>query len=393
MNTVTSKDKSGSKRPYLDFYEQHGISPVVNTFEKEKHFSQRRSLYQTLGIVPLLMEGKTVLEFGPGNGVNSLYTMSLNPKTYTLVDGNDTGLANIKRNFSQHYPESNKYHVVKSTIEGFKSEDQYDLVVCEGVIPNQLDPSSFSRHIASFVKPGGIYILTCHDIISNLSEVLRAFIGSYLVRNVTDFNEKVTRLVSYFSSHFKHLTNMSRTPEDWVVDNILNVEYWKDSSLFSVEEAISAHQHDMDVYGSSPSFCTDWRWYKDMYLDGGKKNEMAMRQYRSLAHNLLDTRLEPSERPQEKNEMLRKACTELKEKIKRYEETKSQDDLFEVYRAIEIVRNYVVEFSPMTSTAIEACLSIIKCQMDGGHVYDDKGEFESWWGRGMQYMSFIKRSV
>jgi len=81
------------ERPFIDFYRRHGISPVSqNISNLKKHLERRKALYRHLGIPPTLVKDRTVIEFGPGNGHNAIYTTSLNPSRYVLVDGNPTGL-------------------------------------------------------------------------------------------------------------------------------------------------------------------------------------------------------------------------------------------------------------------------------------------------------------
>ena len=61
--------------PYLDFYSQNNVSPVLNQGIDEILIKARSALYTQLGISSLNIKGLNVLEFGPGNGTNSLYTL------------------------------------------------------------------------------------------------------------------------------------------------------------------------------------------------------------------------------------------------------------------------------------------------------------------------------
>src|SRR3989338_3644467 len=173
---------SSVKRPYLDFYKKHAISPVANSVDIKKHFQQREALYRRLCIIPSFLKNKKVIEFGPGNGVNALYTMSLQPQEYILVDGNEIGIDNCKNNFLRYYPNNSNYSIKKELIENYESDTDFDLVICEGLLPNQMNPSKFSQHVGRCVKRGGIYIITCHDAVSNISEILRGLISTFVVK-------------------------------------------------------------------------------------------------------------------------------------------------------------------------------------------------------------------
>jgi len=144
------QDESMTRRPYLDFYGKHGISPVANHVDWGTHFTQRRTLYHRLGILVNCVRGRKVLEFGPGNGANALYTISIEPDQYVLVDANPAGIENCEKNLNRFHPDKN-WQIVDSLIEEYETDEKFDLVICEGLLPNQIDPARMARHCASFV--------------------------------------------------------------------------------------------------------------------------------------------------------------------------------------------------------------------------------------------------
>lgn len=105
-----------TSRPYLDFYAKHNVSPVLNEMASADHFAQRAALYRHLNVLRNSVSGKAVLEFGPGNGINSLYTMSLNPRKYDLVDANQTGIENCRKNLSSAFPDK-AFSLIESDIQ------------------------------------------------------------------------------------------------------------------------------------------------------------------------------------------------------------------------------------------------------------------------------------
>ena len=73
----------------LQYYINEGISPVhYDLTDIDKHFQIRASLYRLLGIIPSFFKGKDILEVAPGSGHNSIYTSTLLPRTYDLVEPN-----------------------------------------------------------------------------------------------------------------------------------------------------------------------------------------------------------------------------------------------------------------------------------------------------------------
>ena len=62
-------------------------------------------------------------------------------------------------------------------------ENIFDVVICECLLPQQNNPTEMARHCASFLDSGGIFVATCHDMVSTLSETLRSLPGWLLVRD------------------------------------------------------------------------------------------------------------------------------------------------------------------------------------------------------------------
>lgn len=61
------------KNKFIEYYGQHGISPVKQDItEINKHYARREKLYRQLGIPCIAFEGKRILEVGPGSGYNTL---------------------------------------------------------------------------------------------------------------------------------------------------------------------------------------------------------------------------------------------------------------------------------------------------------------------------------
>jgi len=151
-------------RPYVDFYKRHKISPVAQDIsDLQKHYDRREFLYRRLGIISALIKDKSVIEFGPGSGHNALYTYSLNPSRYVLVDGNPTGLKECEKLFLKYFPGKKRYEFVESLIEYYESNELFDLVICEGLVGGQKNAKEFAKIVSRFTKPGGVFVLTCHE--------------------------------------------------------------------------------------------------------------------------------------------------------------------------------------------------------------------------------------
>ena len=96
---------------FVGFYESNNISPVSQDIsDLNRHFQRRESLFRSLGLVPTFVRGIKVLEFGPGSGHNALYTASLSPEQYELVDGNLKGAQETRERLTNFTTSQIKVH-------------------------------------------------------------------------------------------------------------------------------------------------------------------------------------------------------------------------------------------------------------------------------------------
>ncbi len=254
------------KTMFVDFYKKHGISPVKqDVAEMPVHFERRSELYRLLGIAPITVNRKSVIEFGAGSGHNALYTLHLEPEKYTFVDGNPLGLQETKANLSAHNEHNIPLSFHESLFENFSLDEQFDLVLCEGWIPFQIDPEKILRQVSRFVKHGGIIVITTACDISCLAETLRKIYGLLVAPPSLPTEKRVKLLSPEIDLHLSTLAGRSRPTEDWVWDWIQPVI----GESFSFAQAISTLKNSFKFLGSSPSFVNEWRWYKQISLGGG----------------------------------------------------------------------------------------------------------------------------
>ncbi|MFN8391622.1 MAG: class I SAM-dependent methyltransferase [Bdellovibrionota bacterium] len=372
------------KRPYLDFYTTHKISPVGQDISAlRKHFERRESLYRHLGIPSRLLRGCEVIEFGPGSGYNALFTASLNLARYVLVDGNPTAIQTLTKNFHEYNVPFESIEIVSSLIERFDTADRFDLVLCEGVVPFQLDSKAFFRHVAQFTKPGGIVVGTSIDSASFLGESLRRLIAMKLSPFSDPMEDRVKVLEPFFASHLKTLKGMNRPARDWVQDNII-IKYF--AGFFSITDAIDSVCDGWTFYGSSPRFMQDWRWYKDLHGDERTSNASLKVQYLSNIANLTDYRFElPAHSPETGTRILRLAqdCFELMQQI----EDSSEPSQLNCEAAAKIRElSHINEFMPQTKLAFTEAADFLEERIGA----DDFDNFKTFFGRGQQYVSFIR---
>lgn len=374
-------------RPYLDYYGAHGISPVEQDIrDLAAHFDRRRSLFRFLGLPGALLAGKALLEFGPGSGHNALYTASLGPATYTLVDGNPTGIAETRKRLEAHWGPKDGLQVIHSLIEEFRADGQFDVVFCEGVIPFQRNPAEFAQHVARGARPGGIVVITCIDALSGLGEFARRLVADTIVPFAAPSADRLAILAPVFAPHLETLKGRTRPVTDWIHDNILIPYHGRP---FSIAEAIEALAFDFDVYGSSPHFITDWRWHKECVGADQRFNEIGLDAYFSNVANLTDYRTTvPPHSTAEGRELLRLADAVFDLMVE-HETHARADALPEAGAALLTLADRLSAVLPGAAEALSAAGRFVLAA-DGGAL-STLEPMRGFFGRGQQYLSFTRR--
>ncbi len=321
----------------LDFYQQHGISPVKQDIsDLPAHFARREALYRSLGLPPMAVCGVSVLEIGPGSGENALYTLSLGPGRYVALEPNPVGAELARRRLG--------IEVLETRIEDYHGE-AFDLVLCEGLLGLcGTDPHVLLEAVARHVAPGGVLVITCIDAISDHAEVLRRAMAQQMIDRSAPLADQVAMLRPVFAPHLATLKGMTRSVDDWIIDNLLNPA--SIGPTFSIPEACEALDGRLDVLGCSPRFLMDWRWYKE----SEHGNQWAIDAYWEQAHNLFDYRRIDPPRLAAWNRDFMAWCLSVRERVRQYE-------------IGETVFGITAHFDP------------------------------AWFGRGQQYLSFVRRSA
>jgi ubiquinone/menaquinone biosynthesis C-methylase UbiE len=375
-------------RPYVDFYRQEEISPVAQDIsDLDRHFQRRQALYRHLGISPGLVAGKSIIEFGPGSGHNALYTTSLNPFRYVLVDGNPLALERSHALLDQYKVGDLPHQFVQSQIEDFYTDERFDMVLCEGVLSWQIDPVGLLRKVAALTKPGGLVVITCMDNVGFFAECLRRVLATTILKPGGTTAQDVATLLPVFGPQLDTLPGMSRSYEDWILDNIIFPYHGR---AFSIGAAIEALDPDFDAFGTSPQFLVDDRWYKNIHGSDLQYNQRAMSLYRQSLHNHMNGRLNFSPRSEESNLKLLFDCDAVFELEELFRENRSKETLSEIMERSTEIRDQVRTFSPSTAAALDEFIDLIGAEPKAQSP--DFKRFGEWFGQGQQYLSFIRTS-
>ena len=374
--------------PFLSFYNHIGFAPTRQQITSvHSHSARRAFLYRTLGIPNIAVRGSDIIEFGPGSGENSDMLISQMPRSYKFVDGSDSVLMNLQDRLgrgAQNETAGPNFMFATSNISDYVDDSLYDLVVCEGVLPMQMKPKEMAAHVLSFVRPGGVAILTCFDSVSSFSEIARRYIAFSIFEELEYSEELVRKLVDFFTSDFAHLPGMSRRPEDWVLDSIINP--WM-GDFFSLQDAIEVATDGYALLGTSPRIIQDWRWFKNpATLDENTTLASATSSYRRNIHSFLDARFTSQVRlDDEANSSLIGVTSSIATRVRGQISGKDPYEPMEFGEDIQCILSTTEDLHPQTVQSLQGLVD-----WSFSRDTSDLSQFRSLWGRGQQYISLVR---
>ena len=351
--------------------------------DKQEFFRTRAALYMSLGIVPCFLEDKTILELGPGSGHNSIFTADLQPRKYVLVDGGEAILSAAKKRLRKAEIPESRMRYVQSLFEDYQPDECFDLVIAEACIPMQENPAAMLKKISSHVRPGGVLLITTISPVSYFSEILRRLGRDIQMNASTKPEEQLKLLRRLYQSHLDTLSGLGRSVDDWLLDNI--VQPLDVQKLLSISDAIQALMDNFEFLGASPRLVTDWRWHKTMTDKSPHFNDTALNSYFSTNINLFDYRFETHYHSPETGKLLEIECSKVWDLMIAIE-NKEDTDWQAVWSALDCVSRVVSEIGPKTLPALDEAYKWIKT----GAPIANLLEFPHWWGRGQQYLSFVR---
>ena len=131
------------KRPFIDFYTEIGFAPTGQQIGiSQKHRNNWSNLYRKLGLPRQVFKGANVLEIGAGSGENAVDILNRGISSLTISDDAQVVLNNLKSVLKN---DTRIQYELRDSQELSPNNDVFDIVICEGVIPLQIDPTVFSK--------------------------------------------------------------------------------------------------------------------------------------------------------------------------------------------------------------------------------------------------------
>lgn len=352
------------RQTHLEFYQQHGISPVSYDIKNlSDHFERRASLYDQLALPTLAFSKSRVLEVAAGTGHNSLYIAAQHPASLVLLEPNSVGINEIKFTYSQFGGDFIKPTLITKKLEDYFPEQPYEIVICENWLGTSKHEQLLLNKLKSFVGPRGILVITTVSPVGFLPNLIRRFLSSSIAPLNLSFEERSAILKNAFQSHLHTLKAMTRNVEDWVHDNMINPAYF--DLCLSTPMALEILGDEFEILGSSPSISEDWRWFKGLYGENKDGNNHYLKEYWKKNHNFLDSRLEPSSGNVKINIRLEKKAIEFLESVRAHEDCLIQGKNVEKLRpkVASVLREFIgllPESVFIAKVALEEALNLIQ---------------------------------
>lgn len=376
--------------PYLEYYGEHQISPVrQDVSDFDLHLARRRKLYRQLGMPVRLFKDADMLEVGPGGGYNTLCFFRWGVRHIDLVEGNRAGVDDMRQNFARHGVEERLYDIYETRIQDFAKgrARKYDIVIAEAFLHYLPDGREIFQSLCGMVGPGGIVVVTCADEHGDLVETMKRMIAHSIVKDIPDWGEKVRILCDVFRPQLDALRGASRSIEDWVKDNLLDSPHVS-GARWTMADMINWAPPDLDLLGSSPQILSDWSWYKDVWHD---PKERYREQYLRRRPSLLLAGMEDREFEPDVAREMERAVHDAMSAAMGHEATQGDGPLTEALDAVG-------RLCPLVRD-IDGGLYRVCCQMrdalmeasEGEVHWDRYPDFFKAFGRGLQYVSFVRR--
>ncbi len=375
---------------YLEFYGEKGISPVKQDLSDINiHCAKREKLYRQLGIPCIAFEGKNILEVGPGSGYNTLAFL-LWGGACTLIEPNKTGVNEMRKLFDTYKIPNDNYTIEECTIEEANLQEEFDIVIAEGFLPMIDNHREIIEKLSRHVKRGGVIVITCIDSIGLFLEQMKKLVCHILLKDTPDYETQVKIATEFFQGQLQHIKGMSRSPEEWVIDNILNPAA-NTINLLNIKDALEIFPEQFSFLGSSQRIFTDYSWYKDLFYQ--EKEELFL-QYKIKRHNFLMAGLKETILPEKDSELFEKEIEEIRRDAIEYEKEHSIVLLDRIETKLAAIRETALKIDKRCADFIEETIEIIKNLKKGNKVaFETYRTFYTSSGRSQQYLSMVRDKV
>jgi hypothetical protein len=227
------------------------------------------------------------------------------------------------------------------------------------------------------------------DPVSFLADVLKQLAGELLVVPEMTIEQKLDTMRPFFQLNLDSLSGSNILVDDFMMDSIIQ-HYPKKGKMQSFSDTIDILSNDFDVYGASPQFLVDWRYYKNIDNSQVNFNKQAIEQYRRNIHNLLDYRCVSNEITGQEISTIWELCDNVFEVAKKYRLDRRHEYLEEIKKDLTQLANLIDQYSQETASSLKEFNAAIDSFISA-KTWPKLDNFVSFFGRATQYLSLIRR--
>lgn len=376
----------------LDFYEEYQMAPEVRE-DEESFCKKRQKLYRQLGIPLISFRNAEVVEFGPNRGYNALtlltgfYGKIDGIQHIDLVEPNPYGREEMQKLFQDRQIPEERYSIYPDMLEDFKCIDKkYDFIIAEEFIHCIETWKDLIEGIKSNASDNTIIIVTCTSEIGLYIERMKRLAARYMVRDLSDREEKLKELERIFEPQLRSLKWMSRSFRSYILDMFFDEILWCEN-VMSIVDAIDAFGEEYDLLGCSQNIFIDHSWFKDIsydYISSYKE------QYHKKKHMYMTAGYVQEEiRTIQENNELEQAVIKANRMAASYEKDQTLD-LCAFQTVIESVTKYAR--NERVERFNKEFLEILrKLDKKESVNLSDYTVWSETFGEGSQYVSFVKK--
>jgi hypothetical protein len=262
------------------YYERQAVLPTFADFRDEAALSgyeraRRRLFLDKLFVPPRFFSGADVLQYGPDSGEDALVFARWGA-TLTLVEPNPRACEVVQTYFARFNLESRLEDLVKSDVEGYKSNRRFDFIDAEGFIYTVRPISVWLSRFHEYLVEDGLFLITYYETTGAFIELCtKAFYRA--ARALNPASSPVEAAESLYRSKWASIPH-TRAFESWVMDIMENPFVRRRFFLTATKLCEEAAKHGFELYSSWPTYhdALQIYWHKH-YPEYADLREMSRR--------------------------------------------------------------------------------------------------------------------
>jgi hypothetical protein len=207
----------------FEYYAAQDVQPTYADFGDDvalsKYEALRKLVFSRLALPPAIFNGRSILEFGPDTGENSLIFARWGAHL-TLVEPNNKAHPFIRRYFAKFGMEQRLDDVVSASLLDFQPTKRYGIMDAEGFIYTIQPTSAWIAKAAECLELDGLLIVSYNELYGAFMELLLKSIYHCVIRS-DSYITGIESVKTLFQPKWDSVAH-TRKIESWFMDVILN---------------------------------------------------------------------------------------------------------------------------------------------------------------------------